>query len=47
MPILLQPSLAPLLIAPVAFLIPNFSHAPLGRSAGRNRNYGRQMRRWL
>ena len=47
MPILLQHFFAPLLIAPVAFLIPNFFHAPYGRSSGRNRDYCRQMRRWL
>lgn len=47
MPILLQDSFAPLQIAPVAFLIPNFFHAPHGRSSGRNRDHCRRMRRWL
>ncbi len=47
MPVLLQPSFAPLPIAPVAFLSPNFFHAPHGRFSGRSRDYGRRMRRWL
>ncbi|MBF6649980.1 hypothetical protein [Methylobacter sp. BlB1] len=45
MPVLLQSSFAPLLIAPVAFLSPNFSHALHGRSSGLNRDYCRRMRR--
>ncbi len=47
MPMLLQHSYAPLPIAPVAFLIPNFFHAPHGHANGRNQDYCRQMRRWL
>ncbi|MEF3074780.1 hypothetical protein V2P20_07065 [Methylobacter sp. Wu1] len=44
MPVLLQPSFAPLPIAPVAFLSPNFSHALNGRSSGLNRDCCRRMR---
>ncbi|MGJ0429014.1 hypothetical protein [Methylobacter sp.] len=47
MPVLLQSSFAPLLIAPAAFLIPNLSRASHGRPSDRNRDYCRQMRRCL